>query len=166
MCHTRIPRRSVDGSVIDLADADSVRLYVSNRYLGSESKLTFVGRWDAPFTLPEDLRSRADITPVAMLALGAGLLSAVLTPCLLQLVVVFGSIIGSFATVPGSDAIDPSRVRRHIRRKVMQSALAFVLGFTLLYTLAGALIGDIGHTAQLLFAEQSRTVAVASGVKQ
>ena len=46
----------------------------------------------------------------------------------------------------------------------MQIAVAFVLGFTLLYTLAGAVIGHIGHTAQLLFAEYSRDVAIVSGV--
>jgi len=46
----------------------------------------------------------------------------------------------------------------------MQIALAFVFGFTLLYTLAGALIGYVGHTAQLVFAEHSRLVAIVSGV--
>ena len=46
----------------------------------------------------------------------------------------------------------------------MQIALAFVFGFTLLYTLAGALIGYVGHTAQLVFAEHSRMVAIVSGV--
>lgn len=159
-----IPKRSADGSVIDLTGAERLRLYVSNRYLGSERKLTFVGQWDAPFTLPEDLRSRADIGPAAVLALGAGLLSAVLTPCLLQLVVIFGSVIGPFSTIPGSDNINLSRVKPHIRRSLMQVALAFVLGFTALYTAAGALIGHIGYSAQLLFAEQSRTVAIVSGI--
>jgi cytochrome c-type biogenesis protein len=46
----------------------------------------------------------------------------------------------------------------------MQVALAFVAGFMLLYTLAGALIGYVGHTAQLLFAEHSRTVAIIAGI--
>ena len=46
----------------------------------------------------------------------------------------------------------------------MQIALAFVAGFTLLYTLAGAVIGHVGHTAQLLFSEFSRPVAIVSGV--
>jgi cytochrome c biogenesis protein CcdA len=99
-----------------------------------------------------------------MLALGAGLLSSVLTPCLLQLVVIFGSIIGSFSTVPGEAGYGTSQLTPHIRRKVMQIALAFVIGFTLLYTLAGAVIGHIGHAAQLTFAEYSRPVAIISGV--
>jgi len=158
------PKRAPDGSVIDLSQHDSVRLYVSNFYLGAEEELTFIGRWDAPFDLPDELKSRADITPIAVLALGAGLLSAVLTPCLLQLVVIFGSIISSFSTVPGEAGLNTNQVTPHVRRKIMQVALAFVAGFTLLYTLAGALIGSVGHTAQLLFAEHSRNVAIASGV--
>ncbi len=159
-----IPRRDKDGNVIDINQYDSVRLFVSNYYLESEDKLTFIGRWDAPFDLPEELTSRADITPIAMLALGAGLLSSVLTPCLLQLVVIFGSILGSFATVPGEAGFSAGQLTPHIRKKVMQIAFAFVAGFTLLYTLAGAVIGHVGHTAQLLFSEYSRTVAIASGV--
>jgi cytochrome c-type biogenesis protein len=159
-----IPKRDSAGNAIDINSYDGVRLYVSNHYLNSEEKLTFIGRWDAPYELPEELRSRADITPVAMLALGAGLLSSVLTPCLLQLVVIFGSIVGSFATVPGEAGLTAQQITPHIRRKVMQIALAFVVGFTLLYTLAGAVIGYVGHTAQLLFSEYSRSVAIMSGV--
>jgi cytochrome c-type biogenesis protein len=159
-----IPKRTADGSPINLAEHDSIRLYVSNYYLNSDERLAFIARWDTPFDLPDELKSRADITPVAMLALGAGLLSSVLTPCLLQLVVIFGSIISSFATVPGGEGLATKQLTPHIRRKVMQIAAAFVAGFTLLYTLAGALIGYVGHTAQLLFAEHSRNVAIVSGV--
>jgi len=159
-----IPKRTRDGDIIDLSSHDSIRLFVSNYYLDSEEKLTFIGRWNAPFDLPEELKSRSDITPVAVLALGAGLLSSVLTPCLLQLVVIFGSIISSFATVPGKSGGGVAQVTPHIRRKVMQIAVAFVIGFTVLYTMAGALIGYVGHTAQLLFAEHSRDVATGSGI--
>ena len=159
-----IPKRTNDGDIIDVSAHDSIRLFVSNYYLGSEEKLTFIANWNTPFDLPEELKSRADITPIAVLALGAGLLSSVLTPCLLQLVVIFGSIISSFATVPGPGSGDVVQLTPHIRRKVMQIAVAFILGFTLLYTLAGAVIGHIGHTAQLLFAEYSRDVAIVSGV--
>jgi len=159
-----IPRRDSSGQPIDLEMYDNIRLFVSNYYLDSDEKLTFIARWDAPYSLPDELKSRTDITPVAVLALGAGLLSAVLTPCLLQLVVIFGSIISSFATIPGESGAGAVQLTPHIRRKVMQIALAFVFGFTLLYTLAGALIGYVGHTAQLVFAEHSRLVAIVSGV--
>lgn len=154
--------RDVNGVEIDLDSTERILLYVSNRYLGSTEKLTFVGAWNAPYQLPDELKSRADITPIAMLALGAGLLSSVLTPCLLQLVVVFGSILGGFATVPGN-ALPTPQATAEMRRKIMKVALAFVCGFTLLYVLAGSLIGTVGHRAQLVFAEYSRIVAITSG---
>ena len=62
------PKRDIEGNLIDIDGAGSMRLYVSNYYLGSEQKLTFVGAWDAPYSLPEELKSRADVTPVAVLA--------------------------------------------------------------------------------------------------
>jgi cytochrome c-type biogenesis protein len=158
------PKIGEDGEPIDFESAGRMRLYVASPYLGSPSPITFAGGWDAPYSLPEELKSRADITPVAMLALGAGLLASVITPCLLQLVVVFGGIIAGFSTVPGKEGVDVQRMTPIIRRKIMQIAVAFVLGFILLYALAGALIGAIGHQAQLVFAEYSRVVAVVSGV--
>ncbi len=158
------PKIGEDGEPIDFEADGRMRLYVASPYLGSPSPITFAGSWDAPYSLPEELKSRADITPVAVLALGAGLLSSVITPCLLQLVVVFGGIIAGFTTVPGKEGVDIQRMTPLIRRKVMQVAVAFVLGFTLLYALAGALIGAVGHQAQLVFAEYSRFVAVASGI--
>ena len=158
------PKRDLDGKEIELSEFENIRLYVSNPWMGSEKKLTFVGTWDAPYDLPEALKSSAGITPLAMLALGAGLLSSVLTPCLLQLVVIFGSIIGAFSTVPGSTESQKILVTPVIRRKVMLIALAFVTGFISLYTLAGAVIGAVGHSSQLVFAEYSRTVAVVSGL--
>ena len=157
------PKRDTDGNVIDFEAAGRLRLYVSNRYLGSERDMTFVGSWDAPYSLPDELKSRADITLVAMLALGAGLLSSVLTPCLLQLVVIFSGVIAGFSTVPGQTTGGARQLTPVIRRKIKQIAVAFVLGFTVLYALAGAMIGAIGHQAQLVFAEYSRTVAVVSG---
>jgi cytochrome c-type biogenesis protein len=158
------PKRDTDGNVIDFEAAGRLRLYVSNRYLGSERDMTFVGSWDTPYSLPDELKSRADITPIAMLALGAGLLSSVLTPCLLQLVVIFSGVIAGFSTVPGQTTGGARQLTPVIRRKITQIAIAFVLGFTFLYALAGAMIGAIGHQAQLVFAEYSRTVAVVSGV--
>lgn len=158
------PKRSPAGDLIDLASVDSVRLYVANKYLGSPTTMTFVGRWEAPFELPEELTSRADIGMSATLALSAGLLSSVLTPCLLQLVVVFSSIVSGFSTVPGSAGGHSAQLPRVIRKKLMQIAFAFILGLTALYVLAGALIGVLGHQAQMLFAEHSRNVAIGSGL--
>ena len=158
------PKRDAEGNLIDIEGAGRLRLYISNRYFGSERPLTFVGSWEAPYSLPDELKSSADITPVAVLALGAGLLSSVLTPCLLQLVVVFGGVIAGFSTVPGQAVGGAVQLTPFIRRKIIQLAFAFVLGFIFLYALAGAFIGAVGHQAQLAFSEYSRLVAVVSGV--
>lgn len=158
------PKRDAEGQLIDIEKAGSVKLEVSNSYLDSEEVYTFGAVWNAPFTVPEELQNGNSMTMVAVLALAAGLLSTVLTPCLLQLVVIFGSIIGGFATVPSQSGASTDYLTPIIRRKVMQIAIAFVFGFTLLYVLAGALIGAIGQQAQLMFAEYSRMIAVISGV--
>ena len=159
-----IAKRDAAGQAITLEAADEIRLTVSNTYPFSPETLSFDATWRAPYSLPAEISSRADVTPAIALALGAGLLSSVLTPCLLQLVVLFGTVIGTFATTPGADAGNSRQLNAHIRGKVMLVALAFVAGFSTLYILAGALIGHVGHTAQLLFAEHSRSVAIASGI--
>jgi cytochrome c biogenesis protein CcdA len=157
------PKRTADGEIVDIEGAGRMRLFVSGKWLESPQALTFIGAWDAPYTVPDDLKTSSGITPIAVLALGAGLLSSVLTPCLLQLVIVFGSVIAAFSSVPGVPSAGVGEVTPVIRRKVLQIAVAFVLGFMSLYALAGALIGAVGHQAQLMFAEYSHLVAVLSG---
>ncbi len=157
-------KRDAAGTEIDLNNVASIKLAVSDQWLDIPETFTFEGIWQAPFGLPEELEATAGITPVAVLALAAGLLSSVLTPCLLQLVVIFGSIIGGFATVPSQQENSVREVTPVIRRKIMQIAIAFVIGFISLYMVAGAIIGAIGHQAQLMFAEYSRSIAFASGI--
>lgn len=157
------PKRDADGQLIDIEQAGSVRLEVSNSYFDNPETLTFSASWEAPFTVPEELQTTGNMQLMAVLALSAGLLSTVLTPCLLQLVVVFGSIVGGFATVPGQSPRNIDDLTPIIRRKIMQVSCAFVIGFTLLYVIAGAIIGAVGQQAQLLFAEYSRIIAIVSG---
>ena len=158
------PRRLQDGGLIELEQVEEVQLFVSNSWLEEGRDLSFVGIWEAPFELPEELKSRSEVTLLAMLALGAGLLSSVLTPCLLQTVVMYAAMIAGFTTVPEVSAEDPGSMQRILRRKVLLIAVAFVLGFILMYTLAGAVIGAVGFRAQMLFAENSRWIAIASGL--
>lgn len=162
------PKRDKNGEIIDLDTVESIQLEVAGYYLGNSEQIRFMGIWLTPFELPDELKSRAAITWIGVLALGTGLLSSVLTPCLLQLVVMFGVAIGGFSTVPylsASKFIDKENgMAPLVRRKIMRIALAFVAGFTLLYMLAGALIGAVGHQAQLVFAEFSRPISVVSGI--
>ena len=103
---------------------------------------------------------------MAVLALGAGLLSSVLTPCLLQLVVVFGGVIAGFLHRTGApprgrrgptDAGDPAQdhaTRLRLRARLSQP----------LRTGGRIYTEPVGHQAQLAFSEYSRMVAVISGL--
>jgi cytochrome c-type biogenesis protein len=157
------PKRDDAGNLIAIDTAGKMRLEVISGYLEAELPLSFSGTWKAPYAVPEQLRSGSGLSWIAVFALGAGLLSSVLTPCLLQLVVVFGSVIAAFSTVPGQAAANVGQAVPVVRSKIMPVAIAFVLGFIILYGLSGAVIGGLGHRAQLLFAEQARTVAVVAG---
>ena len=55
-----IPNTRLDGSKIRLEDYESVRLFVSGKWMDSDKNLTFVGIWDAPYTLPEELKSEIE----------------------------------------------------------------------------------------------------------
>lgn len=114
--------------------------------------------WDLPIVYPKDLISVSVWSFTMLLAMSAGLLSAVLTPCLLQLVVIY---VTTIAGVSAGDGI--CVVPAQSRRQLFTVALSFIAAFIMLYTLAGALIGFVGKGAQLLFAEWSRTVSIVAG---
>ncbi len=120
-----------------------------------------VATWETPIQYPPELLSRKGFTPAIVLALAAGLLSAVLTPCLLQLVVIY------FATLTGLSAGELARAGAadgESRRKMLYIALAFVAGFSALFTVAGAVIGYAGKEVQLVLAESSRSVGIGAGM--
>lgn len=158
------PKRDKEGEVIDLEATSNFQLEVAGAYFGSREKTRFIGMWLAPYSLPEELKSGANVNLIGVVALGAGLLSSVLTPCLLQLLVMFGTVMAGYSTVPTTGGARVSDMTPIIRHKIMQVAVAFVISFVLLYMLAGALIGAIGHQAQLVFAEFSRPIAIISGI--
>lgn len=158
------PKLDDSGSPIDIDAAGNLRLAVSGPYLGSDRPLTFLAMWQAPYRLPESLRSGTDVPVLGVLALGAGLLSSVLTPCLLQMMLVFGSVTAGFAAPPAGATTGGSSVAQSsVRRRLLTSAVAFVLAFTVLYAAAGAVIGALGHYAQLVFAEYRAPLSALSG---
>lgn len=107
--------------------------------------------WDLPITYPPAAAPAGVWSAALVLSLSAGLLSAVLTPCLLQLVVVY------LASLAGMGEAGPGRAR------IMGFAGSFVLGFIVPYTIAGAIIGHLGHQAQRLFAEVNRPAGILAG---
>ncbi len=101
--------------------------------------------WQTPIDYPPELLARKGFTPTMVLALAAGLLSAVLTPCLLQLIVIY------LATLTGLGAGElarPGAVPAQTARRMLCVALAFVGGFSALFTMAGAVIGYAGKEVQ------------------
>jgi cytochrome c-type biogenesis protein len=90
-----------------------------------------------------------------VMSLSAGLLSAVLTPCLLQLVVVYFAAIAGMGMGRGAGPVD--------RDRLLAFAGAFVAAFTAFYATAGAIIGHLGHQSQMLFATINRPAAIISG---
>lgn len=117
--------------------------------------------WQAPVHYPPELLARRGFTATMVLALAAGLLSAVLTPCLLQLIVIY------LATLTGLSAQQLARrdaVSADARRRMLYIALAFVGGFAALFTAAGAVIGYAGKEVQLVLAQSSRGIGVGAGI--
>ncbi len=117
--------------------------------------------WQLPLEMPAQGTGDSVFSPILVLALSAGLLSAVLTPCLLQLIVIF------LVTITGLGVGELTRAESldgQTQKRVLLTALAFVGGFMVFYSATGALIGHAGKEAQLLFAEWSRPASVAAGL--
>lgn len=134
-----------------------VELQIANNW--DEADTPRIASWDMPLVYPPATVGIS--SPVVIMSLAAGLLSVTLTPCLLQLIVVYmASLTGVGAEQMGTG----SEVSASVRRRMMISALAFVVGFTLFYTAAGAIIGYAGKQAQLVFSAYSREVALGAGV--
>ena len=111
--------------------------------------------WDLPIVYPQGTSTQGIWNIALVLALSAGLLSAVLTPCLLQLVVVYLAAMAGIGA--GIGTAQPER------KHLLAFAAAFVTGFTALYTTAGAVVGHLGHESQVLFAAINRPAGIASG---
>lgn len=155
----RFSRLDAAGTPVLGDGAHTVELRVAGGWDGPDTARTV--RWKLPIVYPKSLTSGGLWTPTTLMAMAAGLLSAVLTPCLLQLLVIY------LVTVTGlgvGDVGRPGAVPATARRRLLVVALSFVAAFMALYTAAGALIGLVGKEAQLLFAEWSRTASVAAGI--
>ena len=112
--------------------------------------------WNLPIIYPEGTSAQNIWNLALVMSLSAGLLSAVLTPCLLQLVVIYLAAMAGIGAANGSGQSESKRV--------LSFAGAFVIGFTALYTIAGAVVGYLGHESQILFATINRPAGIASGL--
>jgi cytochrome c-type biogenesis protein len=118
--------------------------------------------WDMPVVYPDNLRKPTAWNAVMVLAVAAGLLSFVLTPCLLQLIFVYVATLTGLSadrlTDAGQTTVDSTRQQMH------RVAIAFVIGFCLLFTSIGALIGHAGKQMQLFISIWSSTISTTAGI--
>lgn len=147
----RFPRFDSDGKAIAGNDSRELRLELYNTWDPGGGSRT--ASWQLPIQYPEHLEKATVWTPLMVLGISAGLLSFVLTPCLLQLIVMF------VASVTGFTADQSAS-----RRVVITTALAFVIGFSTLFTVTGAAIGRAGKEAQMFFSIWSPTLTVIAGI--
>lgn len=146
-----------DGQAAIPPDAQTVELFLTHDW--DEARTERPASWTLPFDYPEDTGSLT--SPMLILALSAGMLSATLTPCLLQLIFVY------MATLTGLSAAQMrsgEAIPRDIRRRMLLIAVTFVIGVTAFYTTAGAVIGYAGKAAQIAFETYSRELAFGSGL--
>lgn len=141
-------------------DTQKIVLQLSNAW--DENRTPRSVEWQLPLEYPESVLNPKKWTPLMVMGLSAGLLSFVLTPCLLQLLVVY------IVTVTGLSAEQVMRagprLTPEVGRRMFYIAFVFVTAFSLLFTLAGAAIGYAGKEMQIFFAVWSSTVSVVAGI--
>ena len=117
--------------------------------------------WSLPLEYPENLESSAPWTPLMVLGLSSGLLSFVLTPCLIQLLVVY---MATFTGISAEQMQNSALSKADRKRKMFSIAVAFVIGFMILFVLTGAAIGYAGKEMQIFFAVWSSKLSVLAGI--
>ena len=156
----RFPAYDEDGKAVLADNATNLELQLFNTW--DPDNAPRVMNWELPLVYPEQLVNPSPWTPIMVLGLSAGLLSFVLTPCLLQLLVVYVVTLTGFST----DQLrsNAAAVPADVKRKLLMVALSFVAGLTALFTLTGAGIGHAGKQMQMFFAVWSPTLSIISGI--
>ena len=160
------PRHDADGRPLFNPDGAVLELYASTPELAvgdtehAEHRGSAVVRWQLPIAYPEGALEQESIPFSTTIAVALGLLATVMTPCLIQLLVVYLSTL----TGMSSEQLEGANISRAARRRLLQIAFGFVLGYTLLFTSAGALAGFAGETLQNSWGSISRPLAIGSGV--
>lgn len=156
----RFPAFDENGEGVISDTARLLRVELINSWDPGDAARVF--EWSLPIEYPQDLLDPSPWTPWLVAGLSAGLLSFVLTPCLIQLLAVYVVTLTGFS----SDTLGErsERLPQHARRRLLLTAVSFVAGFTLLFSVTGALIGQAGKQMQMFFAVWSPTLTVIAGV--
>jgi cytochrome c-type biogenesis protein len=156
----RFPRFDAAGDLIVNDTSRELRLELDNTW--DPGGGTRTATWQLPIKYPDHLENATVWTPLMVLGISAGLLSFVLTPCLLQLIVVFVASVAGF-TADHSVGEDQN-LSSSSRRIIIRTAFAFVIGFSTLFTVTGAAIGHAGKQAQMFFSIWSPTLTIIAGI--
>jgi len=156
----RFPAFDEQGVTVLPDGAATLKLSLYNTWDPDNAPRVF--SWDLPLDYPEELTHPGPWTPVLVLGLSAGLLSFVLTPCLLQLLVVYMVTLTGFSADGGHDAAGDRQGRT--RPRFLLIASSFVVGLAALFTATGAAMGHAGKQLQLFFAVWSPTLSVVAGI--
>jgi cytochrome c-type biogenesis protein len=156
----RFPAFHEDGTPVITGESESLRLDLVNSWDPDNAVRTF--EWQLPLEYPPELLNPSPWTPLMVTGLSAGLLSFVLTPCLIQLLAVYVVTLTGFS----ADRLQASgeSLPGEARHKLLLVALSFVIGFSLLFTATGAAIGQAGKQMQMFFAVWSPTLTVIAGI--
>jgi cytochrome c-type biogenesis protein len=158
----KFPKLNADGSPTIPDNGDPFRIVVQNFFDNGKDYVAWL-EWHFPILLPDAVQQQGFTTPWLAILLAIGLLSSVLTPCMLQLSVVY------FAVLTGSGALLQQRgsvaeISPQLRREIILFAVAFILGFVLLFAGVGALIGWSGLLMQAYLGLYSTHISIAAGV--
>lgn len=163
----RFAKFDEDGRPVIGGDAGELRLTLSHPWDrdslvdGEVAAVDSQYVWALPLDIPTELMSRDTFTSIMVFSLSAGLLSSVLTPCLMQLVLIFFATLGG---VTAQQVISAHGISPAVRRKVLWVSSCFVAGYIALFVASGAVIGYAGKEAQLFFANYTRPVGIAAGI--
>jgi cytochrome c-type biogenesis protein len=163
----QFPKFDEEGRLVTGAGATEMRLRLTHAWdrdrlvNGEEVPVSAEFTWALPLDIPNELMSRDTFTSLMVFSLSAGLLSSVLTPCLIQLVLIFFATLGG---ITAQQVISDHGISPEVRKKVLRLSTAFVVGFVALFVASGALIGFAGKAAQIFFANYTRAVGITAGI--
>lgn len=147
-----------DGATLELIAASSMPAMAGAE--GAQHMGGAVLSWQLPIAYPDGALDRESLPLGTVIAVALGLLATVMTPCLIQLLVVYLSTLAGMS----AEQLEGGNVPRSARNRLLQVAFGFVLGYTILFTSAGALAGFAGETLQNSWGSLARPLAVGAGV--
>lgn len=146
-----------DIDVLELGLADAVQRYgLSGNPAGAGPSWS----WELPLQIPDNMKSSHVLNKTMLFSLSAGLLSSILTPCLMQLVLVLFATLGGVSV---REVIESGTITPTIQRRIMWKFVFFILVFISLFMVIGAMTGYLGKEAQILFADYNKAAGGLAG---